>query len=130
MLLLDGRYGAGGSLQRNFQTCKDCPDYYPGTEPDASTSPLPSSDKEWEGRLTLEDEGTWNGGFCKTLSITNPAAKTATDVTITLTTKNCQITTLWGVRIQSTTQGRVILVPDREIRIKPGTVGCGNASLS
>ena len=91
-------------------------------EPDASTIPLPSSEKEWEGRLVLEDEGTWNGGFCKTLSITNPAVKTATDITITLITKNYQLTTLWGVRIQSTLQGRVVLVPDREIHIKPGAV--------
>ena len=87
VLLLDGRHGEKQSLQRNFQTCRDCPDYYPGMEPDASTIPLPSSEKEWEGRLVLEDEGTWNGGFCKTLSITNPAVKTATDITITLITK-------------------------------------------
>lgn len=100
-----------------------CPDYYPGKEPDSSTVPLPDSDKEWEGALSFTDESKWNGGFCMTTAIANSSTKQASDFKITLTTKNCQITTLWGLKIESSSQGKITLVPDSDVLIRPGKVG-------
>lgn len=72
--------------------------------------------------LTLTNESSWDGGFCVSTFINNPTVKAAKDFQITLTTKNCQITTLWGLKITSTSSGKVILGPDRSVLIKPGQV--------
>ena len=109
--------------QRNFQTCESCPDYYPGNEPTSSTIPQPDTDNQWDGVLTLTNESSWDGGFCVSTFINNPTVKAANNFVITLSTKNCQITTLWGLKITSMSSGKVVLGPDRSVLIKPGQVG-------
>ena len=79
-------------------------------------------DNQWDGVLTLSNESSWEGGFCVSTFINNPTVKAANDFVITLSTKNCQITTLWGLKILSTSSGKVTLGPDRSILIKPGQV--------
>ena len=116
--------------QRHFQTCELCPDYYPGEEPDSSTIPRPELSNEWSGEFTLVSESTWEGGFCSTVSISNPASKAATDFLISLTLRNTQITTLWGLTIESNSQGKMTLKPDRSILIKPGEVSEDEMVLS
>ena len=54
--------------------------------------------------------------------INNPTVKAANNFVITLSTKNCQITTLWGLKITSSSSGKVVLGPDRSVLIKPGQV--------
>ena len=43
-------------------------------------------------------------------------------IELILSTRNCQITTLWGLVIETTDIGTVVLKPGREIVIKPGSV--------
>lgn len=73
--------------------------------------------------LTLTNESSWDGGFCVSTFINNPTVKAANNFVITLSTKNCQITTLWGLKITSMSSGKVVLGPDRSVLIKPGQVG-------
>ena len=64
--------------------------------------------------------------------ITNGSNRAATDFEVIidslslfqllLTTRNCQITTVWGVKIQTSILGKYILKPDSSILIKPGKV--------
>ena len=64
--------------------------------------------------------------------ITNGSNRAATDfevmidlqslLQLLLSTRNCQITTVWGVKIQTSTLGKYILKPDSSILIKPGKV--------
>ena len=75
MLLLHCRFSYSPSIQRNFKTCEQCPDYYPGEEPDSSTIGTVSPGNQWEGRYAVSDDWSWDGGFCKTLSITNGSNK-------------------------------------------------------
>ena len=84
--------------------------------------PLPELSNEWSGEFTLVNESTWEGGFCSTVSISNPTTRAATDFLISLDLRNTQITTLWGLKIESNSQGKMTLKPDRSILIKPGEV--------
>ena len=66
-------------LQRNFQTCEQCPDYYPGEEPGSSTIGTITPTNQWNGLLQKIDEQSWEGGFCTGLAITNSSNRAATD---------------------------------------------------
>ena len=63
----------------NFQTCEQCPDYYPGDEPDASSIGTIAPVNEWNGLFSTRDEQSWDGGFCTHVVITNGGNRGATD---------------------------------------------------
>lgn len=64
--------------QRNFQTCEQCPDYYPGEEPSSSTIGTVAPENQWQGIYNTANEQRWDGGFCSSVSISNMGTKAAT----------------------------------------------------